>query len=525
VVFDELTDSLGGNDLTSISKILTDDYNEYLNRDDIDNGEDNYHIGNYQYYSKYAAQGFICPSPMNTDKQRKAFPNIFYANGYSFLSYLPGKTHSPDALNPYIIEFARSDDYFVTSEIIRPEIINDGGTMRALDPELDGWFVNKIEFAYTDGKLWMFFASWNFSPNPPVLGSDWIGGETYVCYSEDNGVTWSERIEIDSSEYTPSAKPIVVGNEIWYTGYGPHTYGMAAADLHSFLIKYNVITGVSSKVQLDIDWTDLGTSEPAILEYADDKYLCVARVNWNGNFPGAETSHKGMVIAYSSDGIDFSDYTFYDHDTSYPNEPKLFMYKDYVYLSWANYISCGPVALDESEIEWVIKTPGAPSWNAEYGWHFYQFLGTSTGYIYRYDPREGQEENERALLGSGQGSIDLCAVDETKDILLAALNFKNDTYYIGEPWVSIIKKSGVSDGPVYNERLIYLYEIPGDNYVSNTIKLWNDWIEAGDNIHVAFYNNNDRPDYNIETIIEDHQVTITSSENIINQKIIIEINK
>jgi hypothetical protein len=525
MTYNGLKDTIGSVDIPSISKILTDDFNAYLDKTDIDNGEVNDIIGTPNQYPKYASQAFICPSPMSSDLQRKAFPGVYYFNGYSFLTYLAGETHSPNALKPYTLEIIRSDDLFVTNTVINPKVINDSGTMRAIDPSLDGFFVNQSVLTYADSKLWILFGVFDFTVNPPVLASDWIGGKTYAAYSSDYGDTWSELIEIDSSEYVPSSKPIIVGNEIWYTGYGAHTYGMASVDLHSFLIKYNVLTGSKSKTQLDVAWTGLSTSEPAILEYVSGKYVCVARVNWNANYEGAETEHKGMVVAYSTDGSDFSDYSFSDESDNYPNQPKLFMYKDVVYLSYGMYLTLGTVASDESEVEWIVRNPAGETWNTKYGYYFYQFLGSNDAYLYRFDPRVGEEENERALLGNGQGSVDFCAVDETKDILLATLNFKNDTYYIGEPWVSIIKRNGVGTGPVYTERLLYLYEIPGDGNTSNTIKLWNDWLAEGDEVLCAFIDNEDRPNFNISLAVADNLLTMTSSGVVKNQKVIVEIIK
>jgi hypothetical protein len=510
------------------SVLLTDDYDSYLAKTDIDNGEDNYLIGEpINRYPRYVAESFFCGVPMDSTIQRRAFPSIYKFGDYIFLNYLAGSTHSINALLPYTLEFSRSNDLWKTYETLPIKCINDGGTMRAIDPDTDGFFPYYSTWAYVSGRIWAFFATVELTETPPALGTDWTQGSTYAVYSDDNGDTWSEMIEIDAGCYvTSGADPIVVGSEIWIPTYNliksPQTY----TDLHSYILRFNYSTQeAGTKTQVDTDWTDIHTAEPTILEYATGKYMCIARVTWNANFPGAEAVHRGDVIAYSADGLDWSNYTFHDYGSGYPNVPQLFMYKDVVYYSYNDAIIHGTVAVDESEIDWIKKATYGSYWWLDYAYTFRQmYAAYGVVGIERYDPREGQEDQAVQLIPAG--GTNFCVYDEDSDTLLATRGFKLDGgVYVGEPWIAIIKRNSVGSGPTYTERLIYATEIPGDSNNSNEIAIWNDYIRAGNTVVAYWMDVSGKPTCSISTSMQDYGITFTSSEAVTTAKIVYEIFK
>lgn len=460
-------------------------YNIFLSKNDINNEVTNNVIDETRNYTpKYLTNSFVCPTPIEIDNPRRAFPNIMKSEGYAFLTYLARESHSPSALKPPKLQFARSNDLFRTTEVLPVKCINDGGVMREIIPLTDGFFVSQTSMVEADNKIWMLIPTFNFTVNPPVTGSDWDSYKSFITHSSDNGDTWNELIEIDATDtLVPSSKPIVVGNEIWFSGYntGNSALGATIADLHSWLIKYNYTTQAVTKIQIDTSWTGLSTTEPAVLEYATGKFMCVARVNWNANYPGEELTNKGVVIAYSTDGLDWSNYEFKNWGGQFPNQPKLFMYKGHVYFMNVSTMYHGVPSTDGSQIDWIQKNAN-PDWRLAHGYVMMAYEAASGGALYRKDPRAGNETNPVTL--TRVGGLDMCVWDEDKDILLATIGYHNDQagIYLAEPWVGIIKPNPVmSDGTLTN-RLIFMTEIPGDNDTSNTITIHNSYIEETDTI-------------------------------------------
>lgn len=507
---------------SSPTEPFTTYFNNYLQRNDITNGESNYIFDETSnLYPKYYTQAFYCPVPMDSVVTRRNFPNIHKYGSYSFVTYLAGTTHSINALHPHKLEIVRSGNMWKTADTITVKCINDGGTMRAIQPYVDSFFVNQPSMVYADSKLWLMIPTLDLTLNPPVTGSEWDTGKTYITYSEDWGDTWSELIQLDTTTYVPSSKPIVVGNEIWFTGYSIHKTDVSLQ--HSYLLRYNTSTEtVGTKTQLDADWTDLSTTEPVIFEHTDGKYMCIARVNWNAAYGGAEDEHKGSVIAYSDDGLDWSDYRYYDEETSYPNQPHLFKYDDYVYYTRGRSVLHGPVVADT--VQWVEKSPGASPWYVIYAYTYRTFYGSASGYIQRYDPRDAYSDQLRNL--SADGSIDFCAYDTANDIILATMGMRvsADGGYLGEPWLAIIKPNSVSSSE-YTERLVYATEIPGDLDASNTITIYNAWAASDDSIHAEWYDLTGEPTTSITGTAGSNEITFTAGAEVHNAKLIYEIFK
>lgn len=506
---------------------MSNDFKTYLQRDDIDNNEDNYLIGEtVNFFPRFASLSFTCPVPFDSDVWRRAFPSVHKFGDYIFLAYMAGNTHSPNALEPWFLEFARSSDSGFNFETLPIKCILDGGEMRAIDPDIDGYFPQFAQFAYANNKVYCFFFTLAFNPDPPVDAGDYEPHKTYMAVSDDYGDTWSESEILDDTVYgISSAKPIIVGNEIWLPCYYPANFYGPTLLLESYILRYNFVTDtIGAKTQMDASWTGLYTAEPTILEYAPGKFMCMARVVWNANFPGAETEHLGEVEAYSTNGIDWSNYTWHDSDHA-PNMPLLFMFGDYVYYSRNKFILHGTVSDDESEIEWILREDFPGDWYADYAYTFFQMFRTADGgYIKRYDPREGHEGEQLELLAEGGASF--CVLDESSETLLAVRGYKEDGgTFVGEPWLSIIKRSGVGTGPTYTERLIYLTEIPGDSDVSNEMEIWNDWIDSGDTVVAYWYDETDKPTYSISVANVLNGITFTSSEKVAMAKIVYEIIK
>jgi hypothetical protein len=526
MIFDTLTDIVGGVDIDSQSKQLTDAFETYLERDDIDNGETNHILGEtINVFPKYAPVAMFCGVPMDSGIQRRAFSSVYKYGNFIFLNYLAGYTHSINALLPYKLRFARTDDLFKTYEELPIKCINDGGTMREIEPYTDEFMPYMSSFAYAGGKLWAVFATLNITTNPPVTGNEWEGGKTYATYSEDFGDTWSELITVDNDCYfTNGIDILVVGNELWIPSYSLSQ--VTVADQHSYILRLNYVTeSPGTKTQMDSAWTGLSTTEPTILEYATGKYMSIARVNWNANYSGQETQYKGEVIAYSTDGLDWSNYTWHDAGTNYPNTPHLFKYKDIVYYFRNHAVIHGTVSGDETQIDWILKASYGGYWWVDYASTFRQMYATiAGGWIERYDPRVGYEDQLQELYPAG--GANLCVYDEDTDTLVATRAFKLDGGpYIGEPWIAIVKRCSVGTGPTYTERLIYATEIPGDSHTSNTITIWNDYVSAGDTVIACWYNMDGQPECEVTAVTYDYGIVFTSSEAVTQGRIIYEIIK
>jgi hypothetical protein len=466
-------------------KTRVERFNTWIQTETTDNDVDNYAFDETRNFTpRYLTNAFICPSPMNATIQRKAFSNIYKFGEYAFLVYQAGSKHSPNALSPWSLEFVRSNDLFKTRETLKVKCINDSGTMREIVPNTDGIFPIQIMLVEANGKIYGIIAVFRLTQLPPVSSTDWDNYKTYITYTEDYGDTWAELNEIDANDtYAAGGRPIVVGNEIWYPSYstGNALSGLVIADLHSYVLKYNYTTGVTTKNQIDDSWIGLSTTEPAILEYATGKYICVARVNWNANFEGAELNNKGMVIAYSSDGEDWSDYEFLNWGNQFPNQPKLFMYKDIVYITNANVMYHGTPSLDGSRVDWIIKSVN-PDWRLQHGYVMMAYEATTGGIIQRKDPREGKETDLINL--TRVGGLDMCVWDEEKETIFATIGYHNDVsgIYLAEPWVGIIKRNMVKADGTATKRLIFMTEIPGDSDTSNTITIHNSYVLETDTI-------------------------------------------
>ncbi len=467
------------------------------------------------FFPEYYSYSFYCIAPMSEEYTRRSFPIVHKFGNYLFATYLCSNTHSINALLPRKLEFARSSDNWETYEILPMKVINDGGTMREIDQLQDGFQPLRPQFVYADSKMWAIIPTFNLTENPPNDAADWTSGKTFISYSSNYGNNWSELIELDAQAYVSSSKPIVVGNELWFTGY--NVTGVTS-EAHSWLLRYNYITSiVGSKTQIDSTWTDLSTSEPCILEHTTGKYMCVARVNWNAAYPGAEGSHKGCVIAYSDDGLDWSNYTYYDEGTNYPNQPHLFKYKGYIYFSRGCLVLYGQVA---DEINWIQRYSHLTPWYNNYA-YVYRTLYNS---INRYDPREAYKTQLRTLYQDG--SISFEVIDADKDLLMCAGPFREsyDGGYLGESWLCLIKPCTV-DAEGYHERLIFTTEIPGDLNTSNSITIYNTWVELGDTVNAYLMDINNYPDVAVQTIIANKQITFTSDIVLNNKKIVYEIIK
>lgn len=503
---------------------LWHDFMELIHRDYIDNGVDNYQIGETAGLTpRFTGQSFVCPVPMDNTVTRRHFPCIYRFGDYSMMIYLAGSTHSINALLPHKLEFARSRDLWKTCEVIEPKVVKSGTTMRAINPSIDGFFVNQAAMCQTpDDKIWIYFCTFNFTVNPPALATQWQGGKSWLVYSQDYGTTWSEMIEIDNLSYVPSSSPIVVGNEIWVTGYGYHTGStVAITDLHSYLLKYNYVTNsVVGKYQIDAAWTGLSTTEPVIYEHTTGNYICAARVNHNANFVGNELENKGMVIAYSTDGEDWTDYTFDNWGTNYPNQPRIFKHKKHLYLSFNGYTAHGKLA---DKISWIVKSPSLPDFY-KYGYFFRLFLGALQGSIQgidRYDPRT--EYNTELVKLQRDGSIDFCVYDDTKEIILAAVGFRQSgsgSGYLGEPWVAIIKRNSLKSDGTKTQRQIFMTEIPGDSHTSNSIKVYNDFVAADSDVSARWV---DDSAVSLTVTCENKNIIFTAGAKVNNAKIIYEI--
>lgn len=504
---------------------LYERFRELIRRDDIDNHVNNYVIDEARgFVSRYNAQAFYCASPMSSVNNRKAFPNIFKFDEYAMVCYLSHGRHSLNALIPHKLEFCRSRDLFKTSEILPVKCINDGGTMREINELLDGFFVNQPTMVQAGGKIWMMIPTFNLTTNPPTLGSQWDTYKTFITHSGDYGTTWSELIEIHDDAIVPSSKPIVVGNEIWFTGYntGNVALGMTITDLASYIVKFNYNTLIASApIKIDADWTNLYTTEPAVIEYASGKFMCVARVNYNSNFPGAESANKGVVIAYSTDGIDWGDYEFINWGGSYPNQPKLFMYKGHVYFANVNALYHGKPSADLSGIEWIERN-ASPDWRTKHGYVMMTYEAALGGALYRGDPRTGTLGNQVTL--TRVGGADFVVWDEDKEIILSVIGFHNDQsgVYLAEPWVNIIKRNSVKADFSLTERLIYSTEISGS---LPWITIHNSYALLGNEIKVQWADRaNDNISLNAE-ILSDAKVKFTAGQVMTNAKIVYEIFK
>ena len=508
-------------------------YRKYIKRTDINNGSTDYifdenNVGQ-DLWAYYYSQGMVCPAPMDETINRRTSSHIYKFGDYSFLAYTAGNSHSVDSQAPHILEFARSDDNWETQELLRIKCINDSGTMREIEPLTDGFFPWNYQFVYAGSKLWAIISTYELTVNPPEYSTDYQSHKISLCHSEDFGDTWSELIDLDTESYIPVSKPIVVGNEIWITAYyGPwtvvnHLVILQPENAHSYILRYNVVTETAgTRTQIDTSWTGLPSTEACILEYATDKFMCVARVSYNVNYPGNETIHKGSVIAYSTDGLDWTDYTFYDEGTAYPNQPHLFQYNGYVYLSRGVSIMHGTVAVDESEIEWITRTTGLTPWYQNYIYNYRTFYMLD---FERYDPRTGFQDQLREL--NSLGSVDFVVLDETNEILGATIGYTLDGIYkIGEPWVTIIKRNSVGSGPAYTERLIYLAEIPGDYNDSDEIRLYNFFAAIGDTINVEWLNVAGKPIHSVSaTCSVTSLIDFVSVDAVTNAKLIYEIDK
>ena len=502
---------------------LTNDYLNYLERDDIDNLVTNALIDETQNITpEFIAQSFTCPVKMDNETRRRAFPTCHYYNGYSFITYLAGNSHSPNALLPYKLEFVRSNDLFINNvEVLPIKCINDEGTMREIIPYTDGFFPNHTQFGYAGGKLYMYMRQTLITTLPPTLSTQIANGKTYVAYSEDMGDTWSELIEVSTNYLMASTKPIVVGNELWWPCYG----GEDLNSIINYIIKYNYLTDTVSSVDTIINYDDgYSCAEPSILEYSAGKYICALRVVRNLNYVGAESSNIGMILAYSTDGVDWSNYTFYNWGGQYPNQPRLIKYKDWIYLTRENTMYRGKPSVDGSEIIWYNRL-GVESTLAQSQVYFMTFFAEGNGYLNRKDPRGGLTSNLVDL--NRQGSMDICVVDEATDTLLATEGFKKDgsAFYIGEPWVSIIKKNSVKSDGTLTERLLFMTEIPRDSDTSNEINIHNSYALIGDKI-VARWVDEANKDIDITiTITANQKLKFLSSAPVTNAKIVYEIIK
>jgi hypothetical protein len=253
--------------------------------------------------------------------------------------------------------------------------------------------------------------------------------------------------------------------------------------------------------------------------------MCVARVNYNNNYPGAETSHRGSVIAYSTDGSDWSDYTFYDEGSAYPNQPRLFMFNGYVYYSRGASVLHGTVAGDNSEIEWIERLTGQSPWYQNYIYTYRTFQRNTPEPLARYDPRSGYQDQSRDL--AFKGSIDFAVWDEDDETIMSAISYVLDSgIYIGEPWVCAIKRNSVGSGPIYTERLIFMGEIPGDYDSSDAIKIYNFNAEVGDIIQCDWLDVAGSPNCSIiGAVNEQYFIDFESCEPVTNAKFIYEIIK
>ena len=499
---------------------LTERFREYLRRDDIDNHVDNYVIDETRNYTpRYTVQGFYCASQMTNDVQRKAFPHIYKFGEYAFISYMAGEAHSINALKPFKLRYSRSRDLWRTSEEIEPKVINDGGIMRAIDPLTDGFFVHQpIMTETSDGRIWLYIPTLQLTTNPPTLSNQWDVYKTFLSYSSDLGTTWSELTELNAAFFPSSAKPIIIGDEIWFPAYN----GTGASDYDCYILKYNYVTDtVGTPQQMNGDWTGLEVAEPAILEYVTGRYMAVARVTYNNNFPGAETANRGVVIAYSTDGIDWSDYEFLNWGNQFPNQPKLFMYKGYVYFLNFNVMYHGKPSADLLEIEWIIKNPNA-DWRLQHGFIMMTFEASLGGALYRGDPRTATLGNQVSI--TRVSGADFVVWDEDKEILLTTIGYHNDAsgVYLAEPWVGIIKRNSVKADFSLTERLIYSTEISGS---LPWITIHNSYALFGNEIKVQWA---DRANDNISLtaeILSDAKVKFTAGQVMSNAKIVYEIFK
>ena len=484
--------------------------------------------------SKYQSFGMICPSPMTESSPRKAFPILVKGGEYVYLTYLSRHSHSVSATRPpCTLEFVRTKNYFITSETIVPKIINDGGTMRVYDRNSEGYIIGQpTMFESANGKLYMFFATYDLTVNPPILATDFSRdlSNTRMCVSEDYGDTWSEPIIIYSSHLTPSARPIQVGNEIWYAGYGTQS-DVTASDIRCYLVKINTITNtVVSSHAMDTGWTNLAGSETALIEIADGRYMAMDRINWNANYPGEESQNKGILFAYSDDGEDWSEYDFINTGTKYPNQPHLSVINDLIYWSYSNYSGWGTYNSTTRKIDWNIINPNAESWLGQKGIYNTQGYGSNhltTGRLYRYKSISAVQTEIVDFISQGQGSMDIIEVDKNKGILLAVFPFKKDVTNDehAEPWISIIKTNPVAaDYTNSYGRFLFMTEIPGDYHTSNEIAILNIFVNEGDTI-IADWVSSEHRNIGLSYSIVNNTIIFTASEAVSNAKIVYEIIK
>ena len=478
--------------------------------------------------------GFFCPQRMHDSPRRKAFTNLVKGNKYVYLTYLAGYTHGNNALQPYELEFLRSSNYFISSEKIRPKIINDGGTMREHNAELDGYLLNQQCVVEHNDVLYMFFSTWPLTSNPPAnaLSFSRVGRTTKMVISYDYGDTWSELKDIASRGLTPSTKPLVVGNEIWFTGYGaPNMDNPAVSDIESWLIKIDISdNSVISSHQIDSLMPELNTSEPCLIEVSDNRYMCVMRVNSNNDYPGEELQHKGFVIAYSNDGEIWDEYYYEDQGTSYPNQPKLTKIDDRIYFSHGAQTAMGYYDNMTGKVNFLVYSPASSSWQGIHGSFVTQFAGSNhilSGRIYRYSPISGNETVLETITGKSMGGIDILEVDKDKGIYLACVGFKQDTTgnEMGEPWVSILKTNPVSaDYTNSYGRFLFMTGIPGDYHTSNEIAIRNIFVNEGDTI-IADWVSSEHRNIGLSYSIVNSTIIFTASEAVSNAKIVYEIIK
>jgi hypothetical protein len=322
-----------------------------------------------------------------------------------------------------------------------------------------------------------------------------------------------------------------VGNEIWISCYYAPFYvnvnhEVVAEDtaLNSFILRYNTSTeSVGTKTEISATCDNLATAEPCILEHVSGKYMCIARVHYNSNYPGAEASNRGTVIAYSDDGLDWSDYTFYNEGTAFPNQPHLFKHEDTIYHSRGYSVMRGTILNDT--VNWTEVTTGQSPWYQNYLRTFRNFSKVSPPLV-RFDPRTGNQTTSREL--DFKGTVDFVLLDSAKDIVGATGSFILDgEIKIGEPWVSVMKRNSVGSGPTYTERLIFMAEIPGDYNTSDSITLYNYFLESGDVVNYEWYDSGpDRPKSSV-TIDQTNAPTINfkSSTAVKHKRIVYEITK
>ena len=183
----------------------------------------------------------------------------------------------------------------------------------------------------------------------------------------------------------------------------------------------------------------------------------------------------------------------------------------------------GTPSPDLSHIDWVVKTD-VSDWRLRYGYSMMAYEMIDGGYIYRKDPRVGKETNINGYLRVG--GLDMVVWDEAKETLLATIAFKKDSsgFYLGEPWVGIIKRNSVKTGLVLTERLLFQTEIPGDADTSNTIKIYNSYVRTGDTVKAEFVAISNR-DKTIVVTVSDYYIEFVSSAPVHNAKLVFEIIK